>query len=198
MAARSGGRGRPRSDSPGASRDEIVSAAAAEFAERGYDGTSLRAVARRAGVDAALVHHYFDGKADLLAAAIGAPVRPDKALDAILAGPRGEIGAGIVRFIATQFADDKGRQQAAALLKSAVTAAPVGLLVRSFVSRELVGRLAAVADPPDPQLRAAPTASQIVGLLMCRYVLELEPLARASVEDLVDRVGPVIQQHLFG
>lgn len=127
-----------------------MSAAAAEFAERGYDGVSLRAVARRAGVDATLVHHYFGGKADLLAAVIGAPVRPDNALEVILAGPREEIGAGVVRFIATQFADDKRRQRAVALLKSAITAAPVGLLARAFISRELVARLAAVADPPDP------------------------------------------------
>jgi len=191
------GRGRPRGDAPGVTRDAIVSAAAAEFADHGYDGVSLRAVARRAGVDPALVHHYFEGKADLLAAAIGAPVRPDKALDEILAGPREDVGAGIVRFIVTQLADDKNRQRGVALIKSAVSAAPVGLLVRALISEELLGRLTTVADQPNPQLRASLAASQIIGLLISRYVLELEPLTNADIEDLVARLGPVIQYHLF-
>lgn len=175
-----------------------MSAAIAEFAERGYDAASMRAIARRAGVDPALVHHYFDGKPDLLAAAIGAPLRPDKALDSILAGPQDQVGAGIVVFLATQLADAKRRNRAVALLKSAVAAAPVGMLVRAFVSRELLARLAAVAADPDPQLRAAMAVSQVVGLLVTRYVLELEPLASASVEDLATQAGPVLQLYLFG
>lgn len=192
------GRGRPRSGSSGLSRGAILAAAAAEFAERGYEGASLRSVARRASVDAALIHHYFAGKADLLAAAIGAPLRPDTALDQIIQGPRDEIGAGIVQYIVDQFAAEDHRQRAVAFIKSAMTAEPVGLLARAFISQELTGRLAAIASPPDPQLRATLALSQVAGLLITRYVLELEPLASASGVEVVEQVGPVVQLHLFG
>ncbi len=170
----------------------------AEFAENGYDATSLRAVARRAGVDPALVHHYFDGKAGLLAAAVQFPVRPDQELDRLFAGPRDEIGAGIIRFITTQLEDRRRRQRAVALVRAAVAGKPVATLAKAFITREVLSRLARVTDAPDAELRATLAASQIVGLLVTRYVLELEPLASATPEELVERVGPVVQRHLFG
>jgi AcrR family transcriptional regulator len=196
--ARGRRRGRPRASAGVDRRAAILRAATAEFAENGYDATSLRAVARRAGVDAALVHHYFEDKAELLAAVVEFPVRPDKAIEAILSGPREEIGAAIVRFVTTQLEDRRRRQRAVALVRSAVSNKPVGQLAKTFVLREVVARLAEVADGPDPQLRAALAASQVVGLILARYVIELDPLAGASPAELVDRVAPVIQHHLFG
>jgi AcrR family transcriptional regulator len=191
-------RGRPRAGASADTRDGIVKAAIAEFADNGYDATSLRAVARRAGVDPALVHHYFDGKAGLLAAAVQLPVRPDRILDELLAGPRDQFGAGIVRFITTQLEDRRRRQRAVALIRAAVANKPVAALAKTFIVREVLSRLASATDARDAELRAALAASQILGLLVTRYVLELEPLASATPEELVARVGPVIQQHLFG
>lgn len=191
-------RGRPRAGASADTRDGIVKAAIAEFADNGYDGTSLRAVARRAGVDPALVHHYFDGKAGLLAAAIQFPVRPDRILDELLAGPRDEVGAGIVRFIATQLEDRRRRQRAVALIRSAIANKPVASLAKAFIVREVLSRLAGATDAPDAELRADLAASQILGMLVTRYVLELEPLASASPDELAARIGPVIQHHLFG
>ena len=91
-------RGRPRKSTTAVdTRGLIVTAAGAEFAANGYDATSVRAVARRAGVDASLVHHYFDSKADLFAATVRVPVRPDRVLAAVLAGPPDEIGRASCR-----------------------------------------------------------------------------------------------------
>src|SRR3954471_16920841 len=87
-------RGRPRGGGID-TRERIVSAAVDEFGERGYDGATMRGIASRAGVDSALVHHYFGTKADLFGETIGAPFRPDLAIPDLLAGPRDEVGAGI-------------------------------------------------------------------------------------------------------
>ena len=91
-------RGRPRAGESDA-RDRILAAAIEEFAESGYDGATMRAIAARAGVDSALVHHHFGTKADLFGEAIGAPMRPDLAIPDILAGPREQVGERIVRFV---------------------------------------------------------------------------------------------------
>jgi len=91
-------RGRPRGGATDA-RERIVAAAVAEFGERGYDGATMRGIAARAEVDAALLHHYFGTKADLFAAAVDVPIRPDRFVPQILAGPREAVGEGIVRFL---------------------------------------------------------------------------------------------------
>lgn len=190
-------RGRPRLGAAGDSRARIVTAAEREFSARGYDATSLRAVARRAGVDAALVHHYFDDKADLFAEVIAAPLRPDRAIKAVLAGPREDIGVNIVRFLLEEFEKPAVRARGTALIRSVVGTDGTNLL-RDFLVREVFRRIAAALDTPDADLRATLAASQIVGIMLTRYVLRLEPLASAPIDDLVARLGPAVQWHLTG
>ncbi len=194
------GRGRPRKVRGAASaRDAIVRAAAEEFVERGYEATSLRAVARRAGVDSALVHHYFDGKADLFAAALEAPLRPDRVLDVVLSAPREEIGERLVRYLCEQLDDGPAAGRMVVVLRTALGSGPGTRMVREFLTREVFSRLAALNDgAADAELRADLAAAQIVGLIMTRYVLKLEPVAAASADELAHRVGPVLQWHLFG
>ncbi len=69
-------------------RGEIIEAAKRVFAAKGYDGASLRAVAREAEVDPALVHHYFDGKASLFVAAMALPFDPRTVQDGHSAATR--------------------------------------------------------------------------------------------------------------
>src|SRR5690606_2428005 len=95
------GRGRPPGESD--SRARIAAAAVHEFGEHGYDGATVRAIAARAGVDAALVHHYYGSKADLFAEITDFPVRPDLEVPRILRGPRDEAGERIVRFVLEAF-----------------------------------------------------------------------------------------------
>ncbi|KQX08469.1 hypothetical protein ASC59_06820 [Leifsonia sp. Root1293] len=174
-----------------------MAAAEKEFAARGYDATSMRAVARRAGVDAALVHHYFSDKADLFAEVIAAPLRPDRAIKAVLAGPREDIGVNIVRFLLEEFEKPAVRARGTALIRSVVGSDGTSLL-RDFLVREVFRRIAAALDTPDADLRATLAASQIVGIMLTRYVLRLEPLASAPIDDLVARLGPAVQWHLTG
>ena len=193
--------GRPSADSGAArasARGDILKAASKEFAERGYDSASLRAIARRAGVDPALVHHYFSDKAELFAETIAAPIRPDRLLEVVLAGPREATGASIVRYVLEQLGAPQARTRVVALLRAALGTGPAARVFKEFLVREVFLKLARAAGGDDAELRADLAASQVVGLMVIRFVLRVEPLASAPVDDLVRRVGPVIQWHLTG
>ena len=101
-------RGRPRGVSD--SRERIIAAAVDEFGEQGYEASTIRAIATRAGVDSALVHHYFGTKADLFAEAVGIPMRPDIDVPGILDGPRDEVGERLVRYVLESFEQPEVRR----------------------------------------------------------------------------------------
>jgi AcrR family transcriptional regulator len=192
-------RGRPKAGSRRAdARAGILRAAADEFAQHGYDGASVRAIARRASVDPSLVYHYFADKADLFAAIIDAPIRPDRMIETILAGPRDEVGENVVRFLLDQLGDPKVRKRAVAMIRTVFGQAAGSGLLREFLVREVFLRLAHGIRTPDAELRAALAASQVIGFITVRFVLELDPVAKADVDELVARVAPVIQWHLVG
>ncbi|MBB5842295.1 AcrR family transcriptional regulator [Conyzicola lurida] len=192
-------RGRPRKTGAAVdTRAQIVKAAAAEFAANGYDTTSLRAIARRAGVDASLVHHYFDTKADLFAATVRAPVRPDRLVAAVLAGPADEIGVSLVRAVVDALDDPAAHRRVIRLLHTALGQEFAAVMLRQFVTREILARIAASVGGDDPELRASLAASQIVGLVVARYGLRIEPLASATAEEVARRVGPIVHWHLTG
>lgn len=189
------GRGRPPGDSD--ARERIAAAAVHEFGDHGYDGATLRAIAARADVDAALVHHYFGSKADLFAEVAGFPMRPDIEVPAILRGDRDQAGERIVRFVLQSFERSEVRKRGIMLLRTAVSGKLTAPLVTGFLSRELIPRVAGALDGPDAELRATLVASQIAGLLIARYVVKLPAMADASVDELVARVGPTVQRYLF-
>lgn len=188
-------RGRPRGDSD--SRERIVAAALHEFGEHGYDSATIRAIAARAGVDSALVHHYFGTKADLFAEAAGFPVRPDVEVPLILRGPRDEVGERIVRFILEAFERPDVRKRGVMLIRTAVGSKMATPLVTAFLKRELLPRIASELDADDAELRAGLVASQVVGMIVARFVVKLPSMADASIDDLVERIGPTMQRYLF-
>lgn len=191
-------RGRPPRGQAGDARARILAAAADEFGELGYDGATMRGIAARAGVDPSLLHHYFGTKADLLGEVVDAPMRPDLEVPRLLDGPRDALGAGIVRYVLEAWESPSTRARGTALLRAAIGNKLTTPLLAGFLSRELVGRIAARLDTEDGALRASLAASQIAGLLVARYVLRLAPLAEASVDELVERIGPTIQRYLTG
>lgn len=191
-------RGRPRRGESGDARERILAAAADEFGELGYDTATMRGIAARAGVDAALVHHYFGSKADLLGEVVDAPMRPDIEVPKLLDGPRDQLGEGIVRYVLEAWESPSTRSRGTALLRTAIGNKLTTPLLAGFLSRELIGRIANRLGTEDAALRASLVASQIAGILVTRYVLRLAPLADASVDELVARIGPTVQQYLTG
>jgi AcrR family transcriptional regulator len=193
------GRGRPRAAAP---RDDtralIVAAAAAEFARDGYDATSMRAVARVAGVDPGLVRHYFDTKADLFAEAVAVPMRPDRIVARALAGPREHVGENLVRAIVMTLDEPGASDRVLRVLHTALGQEFAARMLRQFIMREVLRRIAKEIGEDDAELRASFAASQVVGLLVARYGVRIEPLASAPVDEVVRRIGPVLQWHLTG
>jgi AcrR family transcriptional regulator len=183
---------------PGASdtRGSIVAAARSEFAERGYDGTSLREVARRARVDPALVHHYFAGKDGLFIAAMHLPTDPREQISALARSGADGLGERLVRLFLSVWEPPANREPMLGLLRSAVSHDDAARMLREFLLGAVARPLAAATGEDDVELRASLVVSQLMGLAMARYVVRVEPLASAGVEVLVDRIGPVVQGYL--
>ena len=196
-ASRRRGR-RPRTESAD-TRDRILTVAREEFSERGYDKTSVRGIAKAAGVDSALVHHYFGTKEQVFAAAIEVAFAPAlHAPEALADGPLDGVGERLTRFIFGVWENPATRTPLLAILRSAVNNETAATVFRRLISSQLMRRVAAQLDAPDAELRAELAAAQLVGCAMMRYVIKLEPLASADVEQIIARVAPVVQGHLTG
>jgi AcrR family transcriptional regulator len=189
-------RGRGRRPGGPDTRAAIVDAARSSFAAKGYDKASLRGIARDAGVDPALVHHYFDGKAALFAETMAVPVNPAEVIGRVLEGDRDRLGWRLVETFLTVWEPPERREALVALARSSMTSEEAARMLREFLGREVFGRVAASTGAADPQLRGALAASQMIGLVMARYVVRLPGLADASRAELVEHLGPVLQRYL--
>ncbi len=175
----------------------IAAAARAEFALKGYEAASLRAIARAAGVDAALVHHYFAGKAALFAEVIvQAPVDPVRLVDGILAGPRAGLGDRLVRGFLGVWDEPANHERFIALATAALTNDQLAALMRSFLATEVIGRITRETGIPDAELRGGLAATQIVGLAVVRYGIRMPSVVAATPEEIVRWLGPVLQRYL--
>ncbi|MGC5167597.1 TetR family transcriptional regulator [Luteimicrobium sp. DT211] len=180
-------------------RSLILEAARAEFAERGFDAASVRAVARRAGVDPALVRHYFDSKADLLAAGlVPQGLDPRVVLGALGDGPTDTMGERLARLVLRVWDSEEGRARLRTVLSGALSADPAAGVFVDYLRRTVFGSIASVLDAPDADVRVALVASQVVGLLVTRVVIGLEPVASMSADDVAALVGPTLQRYLTG
>ncbi|MFF4420669.1 TetR family transcriptional regulator [Streptomyces sp. NPDC001549] len=193
------GPGRPRQDEaddgPG-TQERIRLAAREVFAERGYDKTSVRGIAKVAGVDPALVHHYFGSKDDLFAAAIEVSIEPALVVPAIIGeGPDG-IGERLARYFLGVWENPVTRVPLLAVIRSALTHEAAAKVLRQLVLRRVLERVAADLDVPDPTFRAELAASHMVGIAILRYVVRVEPLASTDPEKIVALVAPTLQRYL--
>ncbi|GAA4050202.1 TetR family transcriptional regulator [Nonomuraea soli] len=181
---------------PGAAdtRGEILTAARKVFSEKGYDKATMRGIAREAGVDPALVHHYFANKEGVFAEALQLPVTPDVILPELLGAPRHELGERLVRLLLTVTSDPQAREPVIALMRSAMTNDQARETLREFMSSAMLFRVADALEVPHIRIEAA--FAQMFGIIMARYVLRLEPIASADLEEIVELVGPTLQRYL--
>ncbi|NLU77536.1 TetR family transcriptional regulator [Micromonospora sp. HNM0581] len=187
-----------RPGNPG-TRDTILDAARSVFAERGFDASTIRTIAAAAGVDPALVHHYFGTKEQLFLAAMRFPVNPGELLPTVLAGDRAALGERLVRMFLTVW-DSPAGAAGVALLRSAVSSEWTARLLREFLTTQVLRRVLDHLDiePAEVPLRGSLVASQLVGLALMRYVIRLEPVASTPPETLVATVGPTVHRYLTG
>ncbi|MEG8281107.1 TetR/AcrR family transcriptional regulator [Streptomyces sp. AHA2] len=192
-------RGRPPRTESAGTRDRILTAARDEFSARGYEKTSVRGIAKTAGVDSALVHHYFGTKEQVFEAAVTQSFGPAlQAPEAIEEGPLDGVGERLARFFFGVWENPATRAPLLAIVRSALTNDTAAAVFRRIVATQVLRRIAVRLELPDAELRAELAAAQLVGTAILRYVIRIEPLASADPEQIIERLAPVVQGHLTG
>lgn len=193
----SGRRGRREGASE--SREHILATARRLFAEHGFEGTSLRQVAREAGVDPAMIHHFFKGKDELFALSVALPADPAQVLEGVDQHDPGHRAEAIVRAVLRLW-ESPAQHSLVAFIRGTIGSKSKTLLLREVVTRTIISRImAGIPGPPEEvALRGNLVATQMVGLMLVRYVVKLEPLASASPEDVVRLLAPNVQHYLTG
>jgi AcrR family transcriptional regulator len=183
-------------------RQSILAAARETFAEHGYDGASIRAIATRARVDPALVHHYFGSKEQLFLATVQPPINPAEVLPTVLAGDADQLGQRLAETFLSVWEHPVSGPAFEALLRRAFANRVSAKLVREFfavqVIRRAAQRLDTLVDPAEVPMRANLVGSQLFGLAVTRYVLRFEPLASSPRAAVVAAVAPTLQRYLTG
>jgi AcrR family transcriptional regulator len=180
------------------SRDDILEAARKLFAERGYQGATMRAIAAEAGVDAALVVHFFGSKAALLGEAIEWPFDPEVEMPKLLADGKHHVGRRIVELVVRTWDREGGRNPILTLVRAATVEPKAAEMLGAFLRERLFAPLMERLGSDRPELRTTLAASQLVGLGLARHVLRVEPLASAKPGDVVEWYAPTLQRYLTG
>ena len=185
---------------PGTTRTRaaILDAARRQFGAAGYDRTSLRTVAALAGVDQALIVHFFGSKMGLFLEVVDLPMDPEAVIPALLNGPRAEIGDRVAIFLVSVLENEQGRATITSLVRAATSEPEAARLVRDRLTHELWGPLARRLDVEDAELRVSLVGSQMIGLVLARYVVGVEPLASLTAEQVIALIAPTLQRYLVG
>ncbi len=194
------GPARRRGRRPGGTdtREALITAAREVFIEQGYDGATVRAIAAKAGVDAAMVNHWFGSKEGLFGEAVlKLPFNPQEIVDILLASDPDHIGETIVNTFLTRW-DTTGGGVFTALMRSVTSHDEAAQMLRDFflkiVFKHVIGKMA----PDHRELRATLVATQLVGMGMVRYVARFEPLASADIKTVAAAIAPTIQRYITG
>jgi AcrR family transcriptional regulator len=173
----------------------LLAAAREVFGEAGYEGATVRAIATRAGVDAAMVNHWFGGKGALFTASLEVPVDPAVLIARVVDGDPERIGERLVGGF-LQAWDAAAGGPLITLLRSVAGHPAAARMMREFVTSTILGPVAAAVAPDRPEERMALVAAQMIGIGLIRYVVELEPLASADHAAIIAVVGPTVQRYL--
>jgi AcrR family transcriptional regulator len=180
-------------------REAILEVARRLFSDKGFDATTVRAIASDAGVDPAMIHHYFGTKEELFRQSLSIPFDPTTEIPKIIAEGPEHAGGNLIRMFVRIWDSPLG-SPAAAMIRSAMSNEWTTRLLREFIATQILRKVATELklDPAEAPLRVSLVASQLAGLAMMRYIVKLEPLASLPVEDLVRAVGPNVQRYITG
>jgi AcrR family transcriptional regulator len=185
---------------PGTSstREAILASATRLFGERGYTGATMRAIAAEAGVDAALVVHFFGNKATLLAEAVEWPFDPEIEMPRLLVDGKRQAGRHLADLFVRNWDVEGLRNPILTVLRASIVEPQAAEMMGQFLRRRLFAPLLEALGSDQPDVRGNLAASQLIGLGLVRYVQRVEPLASANPEDVVAWVGPTLQRYLTG
>ena len=183
---------------PGSSgtREAIAEAARRTFGRLGYERATIRAIASDAGVDPALVVHFFGSKQQLFLAVMELPFPLEEVLPGILAGERDTVGERFARFIVGALEDERAQTVLTGRVRAAASEPEAARMLRELISRGVFAAIAASLGAEDAELRATLVGSQVVGLIVARYIVAVEPLASLDPDQLVEAIAPNLQRYL--
>jgi AcrR family transcriptional regulator len=193
MATRTGGR-RPGST---ATKDAILDAARELFGARGYDGTTIRGIATQAGVDPALVHHFFGSKDDLFLTVLRVPETVMTRVPEIVGADLEHAGEQLTRFYVGLYEADETRSAMLTSIRSAVAQEEAARILRDSISARIFVEVGGLL-PDHANLRMGLAMSHLTGLAIGRYIFRISPVADMTVDELAAWVAPTIQRYLTG
>jgi AcrR family transcriptional regulator len=177
-------------------RDAILQAARRQFSELGYDRTTVRGIAAEAGVDPALVAHFYGPKQQLFMAAVELPFDPAAVIPELLAGDRDAVGRRLAAFVVGVMESPEGQQRLLSLIRAATAEPEAARLIRELIARELFQPMVVGLGTGDADLRAALIGANVVGLFMARHVVALAPMAALGADELTATYAPIFQRIL--
>jgi AcrR family transcriptional regulator len=186
-----------RRPGPNETRGAIISAARRQFAELGYDRTTMRSIAGEAGVDPALVIRFYKSKQQLFVQLSKLPFDAATIIPELVSGAPEQTGERLAQFLVGVLETADGRARFTGLVRAAVTEPAAAGLLRELLSREVFAPLAEGLGTGDAELRANLVGSQIVGLVVARYVVGLEPLASLPGAQVSALIAPTLQRYLM-
>ncbi len=180
-------------------RQQILDSARDVFAGNGYAKASIRKIAAGAGVDPALVHHYFGSKDELFLATVAVPINPRAVVEQLVRAGTEGLGVRMITVILQTWESPAGTALLAAIRTAIGDPDATGALSQ-FITTEIIARLVRTFDypPAEAELRGALVASQVLGVVVGRYVLSVGALARLDHETIAAAVGPTLQTYLTG
>ena len=185
-------------DERGVLAARIVAAAREEFAEHGWAGTTIRAVARAADVDPALVYHYFGSKEGLLDAATNPPQKWLERVAKVWTTPIDQLGAALITLLLASWADDEIGPTLRAIVQTAAHEPSTREKLRRVVEGSLMGVSELGSDERDRLVRSGLISSQMMGFALMRYVWKIEPIASMSDDEAIAAVSPNLQHYVNG
>jgi len=185
-------------DERGVLAARIVAAARDQFAEDGWAGTTIRAVARSADVDPALVYHYFGSKEGLLDAATNPPQKWLETIAGVWTTPIQQLGKALITLLLASWADDEIGPTLRAILQTAAHEPSTREKLRRVVEGSLMGVSELGSDERDRLTRSGLVSSQMMGFALMRYVWKIEPVASMSDEEVIAAIAPNLQRYVDG
>ena len=185
-------------DERGVLAARIVAAAREEFAEHGWAGTTIRAVARAADVDPALVYHYFGSKEGLLDAATNPPQKWLESVAKVWTTPIDQLGAALITLLLASWADDEIGPTLRAIVQTAAHEPSTREKLRRVVEGSLMGVSELGSDERDRLVRSGLISSQMMGFALMRYVWKIEPIGSMTDDEAIAAITPNLQHYVNG
>ena len=183
-----------RRPGPSSTAEDVLAAARDLFAERGYQATTVRAIAAAAGVTPAMIHHFFGSKEKVYLAAARIPIDPDTVLSVLLTGPREQFPERLVTAFAAAWRNEQTAQALQSTLRAAVARPQEAMTIRVFAEQFMLPRVSAYLGLPPAQVAAA--IAMLLGRAVAMFLLGIEPLASASDEELAAYYVPALRAAL--